>query len=214
MSFVGYCDLSLLLSLGDAGIVLMTDLVCRDRLRKHDGYSEPIKSKEALIFHTGFRHYSTRYTFITSQAVRHSLYSVKNLLIKYSFLTELYKNYLLVIIFGVIEGGEMFLACLVCRPIFSSDDLNMDKHKFERFLPPGQFAMASVFARISFPTLPVVVFKDSPDGVQLVAAGSLRSVDPDQIILKRIVLSGYRFITLLVQSCWKESFLCIVLANI
>ncbi|CAM6094599.1 unnamed protein product [Calypogeia fissa] len=106
------------------------------RLRKHDGYSEPIKSKEALIFHTGFRHYNT-------------------------------------------------------RPIFSSDDLNMDKHKFERFLPPGQFAMASVFAPISFPTVPIIVFKDSTEGVQLVASGSLRSVDPDQIILKRIVLSGF-----------------------
>jgi pre-rRNA-processing protein TSR1 len=106
------------------------------RVRKYEGYSEPIRSKEALIFHTGFRQYST-------------------------------------------------------RPIFSSDDLNMDKHKFERFLPPGQFAIASVFAPVAFPPLPLIVFKETADGLQLVASGSLRSIDPDQVILKRIVLTGF-----------------------
>lgn len=82
--------------------------------------------------------------------------------------------------------------CL-CRPIFSTDDLNMDKHKFERFLHPGRFSIASVFAPISFPPLPLIVFKESdlPEGVSMVATGSLRSVDPDRIILKKIVLSGY-----------------------
>lgn len=80
-----------------------------------------------------------------------------------------------------------------CRPIFSTDDLNMDKHKFERFLHPGRFSIASIFAPISFPTLPLIVFKetDQPEGASVVATGSLRSVDPDRIILKKIVLSGY-----------------------
>lgn len=107
-------------------------------IRKSEGYTDPIKSKELLVFHSGFRRHHT-------------------------------------------------------RPIFSTDDLNMDKHKFERFLHPGRFSIASVFAPISFPPLPLIVFKESdlPEGVSMVATGSLRSVDPDRIILKKIVLSGY-----------------------
>ncbi|KAL3688669.1 hypothetical protein R1sor_014978 [Riccia sorocarpa] len=105
-------------------------------IKKYEGCAELIKSKDTLIFHTGFRRYTT-------------------------------------------------------RPIFSTDDMNVDKHKFERFLRPGQFALASVFAPVSYPPLPLVAFKEFPDGVKLVASGSLRSVNPDQIILKRIILSGY-----------------------
>ncbi|CAM6015441.1 unnamed protein product [Sphagnum balticum] len=113
-------------------------------VRKNEGYMEPIKSKDDLIFHTGFRRYHT-------------------------------------------------------RPIFSTDDLNMDKHKFERFLHPGRFVVASIFAPISFPPLPLLVFKEVTLGdrrgaagaATLVASGSLRSVDPDRIVLKKITLSGY-----------------------
>ena len=69
----------------------------------------------------------------------------------------------------------------------------MDKHKFERFLHPGRFSVASVFAPICLPPLPLLVFKetDEPKVARMVAAGSLRSVDPDRIILKKITLSGY-----------------------
>jgi pre-rRNA-processing protein TSR1 len=87
-------------------------------------------------------------------------------------------------------GGFLDQQCCFCRPIFSTDDLNMDKHKFERFLHPGRFAIASIFAPISFPTLPLIVFKETDQGASVVATGSLRSVDPDRIILKKIVLSG------------------------
>lgn len=107
-------------------------------IKKHESYTEPLKSKESLIFHTGFRIFKT-------------------------------------------------------RPIFSTDDINMDKHKLERFLHPGRFSVASVFAPICFPPLPLVVFKETGIGerLTLVASGSLKSVDPDRIILKKIVLSGY-----------------------
>jgi pre-rRNA-processing protein TSR1 len=75
----------------------------------------------------------------------------------------------------------------------------MDKHKFERFLHPGRFVVASIFAPISFPPLPLLVFKEATLGdrrgaagaATLVASGSLRSVDPDRIVLKKITLSGY-----------------------
>ena len=88
------------------------------------------------------------------------------------------------------HGGFLDRKCRVCRPIFSTDDLNMDKHKFERFLHPGRFSIASIFAPISFPPLPLLVFKETDQGAIVVATGSLRSVDPDRIILKKIVLSG------------------------
>ncbi|KAJ6411913.1 hypothetical protein OIU84_005054 [Salix udensis] len=83
-------------------------------IKKHDTYDAPIKSKEELVFHVGFRQF-------------------------------------------------------VARPIFSTDDMNSDKHKMERFLHAGQGSAAPALA----------------------AVGSLRCIDPDRIILKKIVLTGY-----------------------
>ncbi|XP_042478558.1 pre-rRNA-processing protein TSR1 homolog isoform X2 [Macadamia integrifolia] len=108
-------------------------------IRKHDSYSAPIKAKETLTFHVGFRQF-------------------------------------------------------IARPIFSSDNMNSDKHKMERFLHAGRFSIASVYAPISFPPLPLIVLKceqgeGSPTAVA--AVGSLKSIDPDRIILKKIILTGY-----------------------
>eukprot|EP00249_Psilotum_nudum_P022647 c28597_g2_i1 orf=239-2698(+) len=107
-------------------------------IKKHDSFLEPLKSKDSLVFHTGFRRFNA-------------------------------------------------------RPIFSTDNINMDKHKAEKFLHAGRFSVASVFAPISFPPLPLVVFKHSAQGNKktLVASGLLKSVNTDRIILKKIVLSGY-----------------------
>jgi len=62
----------------------------------------------------------------------------------------------------------------------------------ERFLHHGRFSVASVYAPICFPPLPLIVLKNR-DGEQpaIAAVGSLKSVDPDRIILKKIVLTGY-----------------------
>ncbi|KAI5062820.1 hypothetical protein GOP47_0021367 [Adiantum capillus-veneris] len=107
-------------------------------IRKHESYLEPLRSKDSMVFHVGFRIFRT-------------------------------------------------------RPIFSTDDINMDKHKLERFLHPGRFSVASIFAPICFLPLPLVVFKETGIGerLTLAASGSLKSVDPDRIVLKKIVLSGY-----------------------
>ncbi|KAF6158366.1 hypothetical protein GIB67_022446 [Kingdonia uniflora] len=108
-------------------------------VKKHDTYDAPIKAKEALVFHVGFRQF-------------------------------------------------------VARPIFSSANINSDKHKLERFLHAGCFSVASVYAPISFPSLPLIVLK-SGQGQEaspaIAAVGSLRSIDPDRIILKKIILTGY-----------------------
>ncbi|KMT17059.1 hypothetical protein BVRB_2g041210 isoform A [Beta vulgaris subsp. vulgaris] len=107
-------------------------------IKKHDSYQEPIKGKEELIFHVGFRQY-------------------------------------------------------VARPIYSSDSINSDKHKMERFLHAGRFSVASIYAPISFPPSCLVAMKIAGDmgSPVLAAVGSLLSVDPDRIMLKKIILTGY-----------------------
>ncbi len=105
-------------------------------LRRHPGYAETIKSKETLVFHTGFRSF---------------------------------------------QG----------KPIFSESNLNCDKHKMERFLVDGRFSMASVYGPIIFGQCPLLVFKVLENGQSiLVATGSLAKVDPDRIMLKKVVLTG------------------------
>lgn len=107
-------------------------------IKKHETYSAPIKAKEELIFHVGFRQFCT-------------------------------------------------------RPIFSSDSINSDKNKMERFLHAGRFSIASIYAPISFPPLPLIVLKGGGEVAPpaVAAVGSLRSIDPDRIILKKIILTGY-----------------------
>ncbi|KAM7486922.1 hypothetical protein LguiA_002931 [Lonicera macranthoides] len=107
-------------------------------IKKHETYFAPIKAKEELVFHVGFRQF-------------------------------------------------------VARPLFSSDNINSDKHKMERFLHAGRFSIASVYAPISFPSLPLIVLKNEGEAASpaIAAVGSLRSVDPDKIILKKIILTGY-----------------------
>lgn len=107
-------------------------------VKKHETYDAPIKSKEELIFHVGFRQF-------------------------------------------------------VGRPTFSSKFINTDKNKMERFLHAGHFSVASIYAPISFPPLPTIILKrDGEDAAPRVAAvGSLKTVDSDRIILKRVILTGY-----------------------
>ncbi|CAN0924241.1 Pre-rRNA-processing protein TSR1 homolog [Linum grandiflorum] len=107
-------------------------------IKKHDTYEAPIKAKEELLFHVGFRQF-------------------------------------------------------VARPIFSTDNMSSDKHKMERFLHPGRFAMASIYAPISFPPQPLIALKKGEGDVApaVAAFGSLRSINPDRITLKRIILTGY-----------------------
>lgn len=83
------------------------------------------------------------------------------------------------------------------RPVFSQANLNCDKHKYERFLRPDRFTAASVYGPTTFQPSPVLVFKEVPPTsssgpkVVLVATGTLLGVDPDRIVLKKIVLTGY-----------------------
>jgi pre-rRNA-processing protein TSR1 len=80
--------------------------------------------------------------------------------------------------------------------------------QFERFLQPGRFCGASVYGPATFQPAPVFLFKETLDDVTgavtattLVASGTLLSVNPDHIILKKIVLTGYPIRYLLLHCC-------------
>lgn len=86
----------------------------------------------------------------------------------------------------------------ICRsyhttPVFSTDEPGASKFKMERFLQPGQNSVATIFAPISYPPLPLLAFKQDESSQQytLVGTGALKSCNPDRVVLKRIVLSGY-----------------------
>jgi pre-rRNA-processing protein TSR1 len=83
------------------------------------------------------------------------------------------------------------------RPVFSQNNLNCDKHKFERFLPTGgAFFAASVFGPVTYTPCPILVFRERDETIgahhrELVAIGSMIGADADRIVVKRIVLTGY-----------------------
>ncbi|KAM3660878.1 pre-rRNA-processing protein TSR1 homolog [Ammospiza maritima maritima] len=107
-------------------------------VRRHPGNSEPVRAKEELIFHCGFRRFRA-------------------------------------------------------SPLFSQHT-SADKHKLERFLRPDAALVVTVYAPITFPPASVLVFKQRNNGMHdLIATGSLLSVDPDRIVIKRLVLSGHPF---------------------
>lgn len=62
----------------------------------------------------------------------------------------------------------------------------------ERFLHAGRFSIASIYAPISFHSLPLIALKSRGEDTSpaIAAVGSLRSVDPDRIVLKKIILTG------------------------
>jgi pre-rRNA-processing protein TSR1 len=78
------------------------------------------------------------------------------------------------------------------RPVFSQNNLNSDKHKYERFLPQtGTFFAASVFGPVTYTPSPVLVFRELNGKKELVATGSMLGADADRIVVKRVILTGY-----------------------
>ena len=85
------------------------------------------------------------------------------------------------------------------RPIFSQNNLNSDKHKFERYMPTGgAFFACTVFGPVTYAPCPVLVFREATESESLdskrrefLAHGSMLGADADRIVLKRIILTGY-----------------------
>ena len=79
------------------------------------------------------------------------------------------------------------------RPIFSEHTVG-NKHKFERFFHQDSAVIASVICPITFGPCPVLVFQTNPDAEDvstLVATGTLGSINPYRVVVKRAVLSGF-----------------------
>ncbi|XP_077336712.1 pre-rRNA-processing protein TSR1 homolog isoform X1 [Lithobates pipiens] len=107
-------------------------------VRRHPGNTEPVKAKEEMIFHCGFRRFRA-------------------------------------------------------SPLYSQHT-SADKHKSERFLRSDAAVVATVYSPITFPPATVLMFKQRSNGMHdLIATGSLLTVNPDRTIIKRIVLSGHPF---------------------
>ncbi|GMH91552.1 hypothetical protein TrVE_jg5526 [Triparma verrucosa] len=80
------------------------------------------------------------------------------------------------------------------KPIFSQNNLNSDKHKFERFLTPGAYMACSAYGPVTYGPCPVLIWREPRPGQkmrQLVAVGSVMNADADRVVIKRIILTGY-----------------------
>jgi len=76
-------------------------------------------------------------------------------------------------------------------PIFSDSSRKTDKHKLEKYFhPASRGSVASVYAPITFPPVPLLVFKQIGTDWKFVATGSLLDINPDRLIIKRIILTG------------------------
>uniref|UniRef100_A0A6G1SJL1 Pre-rRNA-processing protein TSR1 homolog n=1 Tax=Aceria tosichella TaxID=561515 RepID=A0A6G1SJL1_9ACAR len=74
------------------------------------------------------------------------------------------------------------------RPLFTSNTIS-SKFKYERFLKNDVTMVATLYAPITFPPAPVLVFRNG----ELVASGSVLDSNPNRLIIKRIRLSGHPF---------------------
>ncbi|XP_017507080.3 pre-rRNA-processing protein TSR1 homolog isoform X1 [Manis javanica] len=93
--------------------------------------------------------------------------------------------------------GELIFHCGFRRfrasPLFSQHTV-ADKHKFQRFLTADVALVVTVYAPITFPPASVLLFKQNSNGMHsLIATGHLQSVDPNRMVIKRVVLSGHPF---------------------
>jgi len=87
------------------------------------------------------------------------------------------------------------------RPIYSETNLNSNKHKYSRFLTPHSHLTASVYGPVTFGNAPVLMFReadkalnnslDATDRRQLIAIGSMTTSDPNRVIVKRAILTGF-----------------------
>lgn len=79
------------------------------------------------------------------------------------------------------------------KPLFTAHSL-ATKFKYERFLRDDVAMVATVYAPVTFPPAPVLVFRADRWGrKELVASGSVLDSNPNRLVLKRIRLSGHPF---------------------
>ena len=83
---------------------------------------------------------------------------------------------------------------LEVSPIYSDASHGHNLHTLNRFMPSDRTCTASVLAPIAYPPTSCLFFRaKSQSAVSLLASGSLESIKPSRIILKRITFIGYPF---------------------
>ena len=93
---------------------------------------------------------------------------------------------------------ELILQCgprrMIINPLFSQlGSTPNDVHKFLRYLHPGQTAVASFIAPVTWGSVPTLVFQRSDSGLNLVGTGTVLSPSTSRVIAKRVILTGHPF---------------------
>lgn len=101
---------------------------------------------------------------------------------------------------GPIKSKEdLILQCgprrFLIKPLFSQTGKTPNNvHKFQRYLHPGQTAMATFIAPLTWGSVPALFFQPSSSGnYDLIATGTSQPPDPSRVIAKRIILTGHPF---------------------
>lgn len=83
---------------------------------------------------------------------------------------------------------------LEVAPVYSDASHGHNLHTLNRIMPSDRPCTASVLAPIAYPPTSCLFFRAKSDSsVSLLASGSLESIKPNRIILKRITFIGYPF---------------------
>lgn len=98
---------------------------------------------------------------------------------------------------------------LTINPLFSQTGMTPNNvHKFLRYLHPGQTAMASFIAPVTWGSLPVLFFKETMEPgtndlaqtqnpsvphIELIGTGTSQTPDCSRVIAKRIILTGHPY---------------------
>ena len=157
-------------------------------VRKAAGSEEPLANKERLLFVTGYRCpiLPKKEPIFQDRKLgsppRTATVSTAQSRVLYPGLTHVQRGSFLFLL--QCDHGKQRAHCLkqnhICRtylarPVFSTDEPGAKKAKMERFLQPGQYAIATVYAPIGYGPLPLLAFrKDEATGEhRLAASGEL-----------------------------------------
>lgn len=94
---------------------------------------------------------------------------------------------------------DLILQCgprrFLIKPLFSQTGKTPNNvHKFQRYLHPGQTAMATFIAPLTWGSVPALFFQPSSSGkYNLIATGTSQPPDPSRVIAKRVILTGHPF---------------------
>lgn len=79
----------------------------------------------------------------------------------------------------------------VISPLFNqASNTSNNVHKFERFVYPGNTAIATCIAPVMLGNVPAIFFKPTPDGIRFVGKGTFLNNDFTRIISERSIITG------------------------